>query len=252
LQEIAGGRYEAVYHEAAITDTTVMNQRLMIEVNTNAFAKILEAAHQSETRVIYASSAGTYGNSAAPNAIGVGEDPENIYGFSKLLMDRIASRWYGKHSAPIIGLRYFNVYGPGEAHKKGMASVVFHFNNQIINTGVCNLFEGNDQYKNGEQLRDFVYVEDVVKVNLWFWKNKNISGIYNCGSGRAQSFNDVANAVINYHGQGKINYISFPEKLKGAYQNYTKADLTKLRNAGYTNEFKTVEQAVPEYLTKLN
>ncbi|MBL4908535.1 MAG: ADP-glyceromanno-heptose 6-epimerase [Alteromonadaceae bacterium] len=240
-----------IFHQGACSTTTEWDGKFMMKNNFEYSKKVVNYCQQNNIQFIYASSASVYGGSEQFFESLKVEKPLNVYAYSKFLFDQYI-RNISAPSAQIVGLRYFNVYGPHEQHKQSMASVAFHFNNQIINTGVCNLFEGNDQYKNGEQLRDFVYVEDVVKVNLWFWKNKNISGIYNCGSGRAQSFNDVANAVINYHGQGKINYISFPEKLKGAYQNYTKADLTKLRNAGYTNEFKTVEQAVPEYLTKLN
>ena len=129
-----------------------------------------------------------------------------------------------------------------------MASVAYHFHKQIKEGGVCRLFAGTDGYEEGMQLRDFVYVEDVVTTNLWFLENPDISGIFNCGTGRAQTFNDVANAVINYHQKARIEYIPFPEKLRGAYQSYTQADLTRLREAGYKDEFRPVEQGVPEYL----
>lgn len=175
----------------------------------------------------------------------------NAYAYSKFLFDQYV-RGLRKTTSQIAGLRYFNVYGPREQHKGGMASVAFHFNNQINESENCRLFEGHDGYENGDQKRDFVYVEDAVKVNLWLWVNPQISDIFNCGTGRCQSFNDVANAVIAYHQKGQIVYIPFPDQLKGTYQSYTQADITKLRNAGYSQPFKTVEQAIPEYLSWLN
>jgi ADP-L-glycero-D-manno-heptose 6-epimerase len=150
-----------------------------------------------------------------------------------------------------VGLRYFNVYGPREQHKGSMASVAFHFNNQVVANGEARLFEGSDGYGNGEQLRDFVYIDDVCDVNLWFLDNPSVSGIFNTGTGRAQSFNDVANAVLRWHGRGTIRYIPFPDHLKGAYQSYTQADLGQLRACGCDVEFRPVEEGVPAYLDKL-
>jgi ADP-L-glycero-D-manno-heptose 6-epimerase len=175
------------------------------------------------------------------------EKPLNAYAYSKFLFDHYVRR-LGKTASQVAGLRYFNVYGPREQHKGGMASVAFHFNNQIKEHGVCRLFEGYDGYDDGDQQRDFVFVGDVVKVNLWLLDNPQISDIFNCGTGRCQSFNDVATAVINYHSKGKIEYIPFPDSLKGAYQSYTQADISRLREAGFGEPFKTVEQAVPEYM----
>ena len=148
----------------------------------------------------------------------------------------------------VVGFRYFNVYGPNEQHKGSMASVAFHHHQQLPKTGVVKLFEGCDGYGNGEQRRDFVYVEDVVNVNLWFMDHPEKSGIFNVGTGASQTFNDVANSVIAWHGQGKVEYISFPEHLKGRYQSFTQADISKLREAGYTKPFKTVEEGVKAYL----
>ena len=151
----------------------------------------------------------------------------------------------------VVGLRYFNIYGPREQHKGAMASVAFHFNNQIQNDGEVRLFSGTEGYGDGEQLRDFVYVDDVCAVNLWFLQNPGVSGIYNTGTGRAQTFNDVASAVIKWHGKGKIRYIPFPEHLEGAYQSYTQADLTELRASGCDVEFRPVENGVKDYLDQL-
>ena len=151
----------------------------------------------------------------------------------------------------VVGLRYFNVYGPREQHKGSMASVAFHLNNQIREDGEVRLFEGNDGYADGEQQRDFVYVDDISAVNLWFLDNPQVSGIFNAGTGRAQTFNDVANAVIDWHGSGELRYIPFPEHLKGAYQSYTEADLSALRDAGCDVVFRPVEDGVREYLDEL-
>lgn len=132
-----------------------------------------------------------------------------------------------------------------------MASVAWHFYNQIKDNGVCKLFEGIDGYENGGQLRDFVYVKDAVDVNIWLWKNPSVSGIFNVGTGAAQAFNDVADAVIDYLGTGKKEYIPFPDHLKGRYQSYTQADIAELRNAGYTKEFHNVMSGVKGYLDSL-
>lgn len=189
LDEIALGKFSAIFHEAAITDTTILDQRRMVEANTNAFAAILAASCASGTRIVYASSAGTYGNSPAPNAIGQGEIPENIYGFSKLAMDRVARRWYDRHPAPIVGLRYFNVYGPGEHHKNEKSG------NKTASM-ILQLYElakaGKQPrlFKHGEQMRDFVYIRDVVDANL-AGLAAGRSGVCNVGSGKARTFNDI-------------------------------------------------------------
>jgi ADP-L-glycero-D-manno-heptose 6-epimerase len=152
----------------------------------------------------------------------------------------------------VVGLRYFNVYGPRETHKGSMASVAFHLNNQYHESGKVRLFEGCDGYKDGEQRRDFIYVGDVVDVNLWFLDHPDVTGIFNLGTGRSQTFNDVANAVLDYHGDGVLEYIPFPEHLKGCYQSFTEADLDTLRSAGCEHPFKTVEQGVRLYMEWLN
>ncbi len=223
LQDIANGHFTAVYHEAAITDTTVMDQKLMMNVNTDAFAAILEAAHKSGTRVIYASSAGTYGNTPAPNRIGSGEEPENIYGFSKLAMDRVAARWYDKHSAPIIGLRYFNVYGPGEHHKNERdgtktASMILQWYQAIKAGKPIRLFEF------GEQRRDFVYIRDVIGANLAALDAPR-SGVCNVGSGKARSYNDIVDNLNRILGiEHPKEYIHNPYPF---FQDHTEADLTE-------------------------
>ena len=153
----------------------------------------------------------------------------------------------------IVGLRYFNVYGPREQHKGAMASVAYHLSKQLRNgSQSVKLFDAYDNCAAGEQRRDFIYVDDVVDVNLWFMENPEKSGIFNCGTGRSQTFNDVGNAVIHHHQQGEIEYIPFPEHLKGAYQSYTQADITRLRSIGYDRSFLTVEEGVNRYLTWLD
>jgi len=152
----------------------------------------------------------------------------------------------------VVGLRYFNVYGPREQHKGKMASVAWHFDRQIGESGTARLFEGSDGYGNGEQRRDFIYVADVAAVNLWLHDNPAVSGIFNLGTGRSQTFNDVARAVIDFHGRGTIEYIPFPANLLGRYQSYTQGDMSALRAAGYDKPFRTVEQGVADYLAQIH
>ncbi|MDQ6955244.1 MAG: ADP-glyceromanno-heptose 6-epimerase [Mariprofundaceae bacterium] len=247
LEEIADGRYSAIYHEAAITDTTVMDQRLMVEVNTNAFANILKASSQSGTRVIYASSAGTYGNSAAPNSIGSGEEPENIYGFSKLAMDRIAARWYKKCSAPIIGLRYFNVYGCGEHHKNEKdgnktASMILQMYDKAKAGEQLRLF------KYGEQMRDFVYIRDIVGANIAALSASQ-SGVCNVGSGKARTFNDIVeNLGIALDEKFDIEYFDNPFLF---YQMHTEADLTETQFILNWQPEWSLEKGIADYIKLL-
>jgi ADP-L-glycero-D-manno-heptose 6-epimerase len=148
----------------------------------------------------------------------------------------------------VVGLRYFNVFGPGEAHKNNMASVVYHFDNQINEMGELKLFKGSHGYDDGEQRRDFIFVDDVIKVNLWMMNNSNISGIYNVGTGKSHSFNDIANAVIKSRKTGRIKYIPFPKELEESYQSYTEANLENLRSVGYEKEFIALDEGVSTYL----
>ena len=247
LDEIADGAFSAIYHQAAITDTTVMDQRLMIEVNTNAFADLLEASCVSGTRLIYASSAGTYGNSPAPNRIGHGEEPENIYGFSKLAMDRIASRWYDKHPAAIIGLRYFNVFGPGETHKNERdgnktASMILQLYEQIKAGKQPKLF------KCGEQLRDFVYIRDVIGANLSAL-DATRSGVCNVGSGRARSFNDIVKVIEQLLDiQVEIEYFDNPFSF---YQAHTEAELSDTETLLSWKPAWSLEDGMEDYISQL-
>jgi ADP-L-glycero-D-manno-heptose 6-epimerase len=180
------------------------------------------------------------------------ENPLNIYGYSKLLFDQYVRNIKLNNKQQVVGLRYFNVYGPKEKHKGNMASVAHHFNQQIINHETANLFKGSHGYGDGEQMRDFIYVEDVCKVNLWFSQHSNISGIYNLGTGRPNSFNSVAGAIIDWHGKGKINYIDFPDNLSDAYQSYTSADLEQFRKTGCDIDFLDIKEGINQYLTEVS
>jgi ADP-L-glycero-D-manno-heptose 6-epimerase len=172
----------------------------------------------------------------------------NVYGYSKWQFDQYVRRLLPEAKTQIVGLRYFNVYGPREQHKGSMASVAFHHYNQIHEKGVVQLFAGCDGFGDGEQRRDFVYVDDVVSVNLFFFKHPHLSGIFNCGTGASEPFNHIAQAVIRHNNQvGEIQYIPFPEHLKGHYQSFTQADISALRAVGYAQPFKTVAEGVAAY-----
>jgi len=242
---------KAIFHEGACSATTEWDGRYMMKNNYAYSQSLLHHCLQNKIPYIYASSAAVYGGSSDFIEDPLFEGPLNVYGYSKLQFDRYVRRVAPAPESQVVGLRYFNVYGPREQHKGSMASVAFHLNNQIIDDGEARLFTGTDGYADGEQQRDFVYVDDVCNVNLWFLDNPDVSGVYNCGTGKAQTFNDVANAVIKWHGKGKIRYIPFPDHLKGAYQSYTQADLSQLRKAGCDVEFRPVEEGVKDYLDQL-
>ena len=264
-------KIEAIFHQGACSATTEWNGRFVMDVNYRYTKTLLHWAQAKRVPFLYASSASVYGMGKD----GFREDracekPLNMYAYSKFLMDQYVRRLGYDAPVPkrrakapvkrsvksarpqVVGLRYFNVYGPREQHKGGMASTAFHFNNQIEKDGECRLFEGSDGYGPGEQRRDFIHVDDAVAMNLWFWDHPGKSGIFNCGTGRAQPFNDIANAVVAWHGKGKVKYVPFPENLVGRYQSYTEADHAKLRAAGYDREFLTVEQGVKQYLDWLH
>ncbi len=241
----------AVFHQGACSETTEWDGRYMMRNNYSYSKHLLHHCLDHGIPYIYASSAAVYGASQQFIEDPLFETPLNVYGYSKLQFDRYVRRVAPDADSQVVGLRYFNVYGPREQHKGSMASVAFHFNNQVRDEGEARLFEGTSGYGDGEQLRDFVYVDDVCNVNLWYLDHPDASGIFNTGTGRAQSFNDVANAVIKWHGKGKIRYIPFPEHLEGAYQSFTQADLTELRASGCDVEFRPVEEGVRDYLDQL-
>jgi ADP-L-glycero-D-manno-heptose 6-epimerase len=251
------GKVDVVFHLGACSSTTEWDGRFMMR-NNFEYGKVLFGwCQQQGAQYLYASSASVYG--LGDNGFReerACEKPINMYAYSKFQFDQYVRSQLAKAQTQVVGLRYFNVYGAREAHKGSMASTPFHFNNQVLANGVARLFEGTDGYDRGEQQRDFVYVKDCVNVNLWFMDHPEKSGIFNVGTGRAQTFNDVANAVLAWHRkqgrQGQISYVPFPEQLIGAYQSYTQADISALRLAGYTREFYTVEQGVSDYLDWLN
>jgi ADP-L-glycero-D-manno-heptose 6-epimerase len=246
-----GKGLEAIFHQGACSATTEWNGRYMMKNNYGYSQALLHHCLEHAVPYIYASSAAVYGGSEQFIEEPRFESPLNVYGYSKLQFDRYVRRVAASPASQVVGLRYFNVYGPREQHKGAMASVAFHFSNQVLADGEARLFEGSDGYGDGEQLRDFIYIDDVCDVNLWFLDHPEVCGIFNTGTGRAQSFNDVAEAVIAWHGQGTIRYIPFPEHLEGAYQSYTQADLTQLRACGCDVEFRPVEDGVPAYLDQL-
>ena len=258
-----GGDIEAVLHQGACSDTMETDGRYMMENNYRYSLSLLEWCQEEAVPFLYASSASVYGDGKVFAESRECEAPLNVYGYSKFLFDQAVRPRLAEASAQIAGFRYFNVYGPRESHKGRMASVAYHFFNQYRANGKIKLFEGNDGYANGEQRRDFVSIEDVVKVNLHFLDNENVSGIFNLGTGRSQTFNDVAVASLNacramdgkpvstleaMKAQSLIEYIAFPEALKGKYQSFTEADLTNLRSAGYAEPFLTVEAGVSRYI----
>ena len=244
------GDTRAVFHQGACSTTTEWDGRLMMRLNYEYSKSLLEQCMTRRIPLIYASSAAVYGTGGDFRETPGCEQPLNVYGYSKYLFDRFVTANAGGETQ-VVGLRYFNVYGPGEQHKGPQASVAYHFDRQVREDGEARLFRGSDGYPDGGQRRDFVYVDDVVDVNLWFLEHPEHSGIFNVGTGRSQSFNDVAEAVLAWHGRGAIRYIPFPDTLQGSYQSFTEADIGKLREAGYDPPFKTVEQGVPSYLDRL-
>jgi ADP-L-glycero-D-manno-heptose 6-epimerase len=260
------GILNAVLHEGACSDTMETDGRYMMENNYRYSLEILNHCQKEEVPFLYASSASVYGGGGVFKESREFESPLNVYAYSKFLFDQVVRRRWAGRTSQIAGFRYFNVYGPREQHKGRMASVAYHFFNQYRADGYVKLFEGCDGYANGGQLRDFVSVEDVVKVNMYFLDHPGKSGIFNLGTGSAQSFNDVAVATINtlraandegalmleqMQQQQLIRYITFPEQLKGKYQSYTQADMAAIREIGYEQPFLTVEQGTARYVNHL-
>ena len=257
------GDVDAVLHQGACSDTMASDGRYVMENNYSYSRALLDWCQEEEVPFLYASSAAVYG--AGKNGFGVArecEGPLNVYGYSKFLFDQLVRRRLQGRSAQIVGLRYFNVYGPNEAHKGRMASVAFHAFHQFKAEGKVKLFVGSGGYADGEQRRDFIHVDDVVAVNLHMLEFGEMSGIWNCGTGRAQSFNEVAAAMINtvrgtrasaqeLAAQKLIEYIPFPPQLAAKYQSYTEADVSELRAAGYAREFMSVQQGVAAYVEEL-
>ncbi|MHB8424012.1 MAG: ADP-glyceromanno-heptose 6-epimerase [Gammaproteobacteria bacterium] len=257
LQQVASGvglgPIEAVFHNGACSETTEWNGQYMMTVNYEYSKALLEHCLARNIPFLYASSASVYGAGKVFKEERQHEAPLNMYGYSKFLFDQyVRRRLKTAPKSQVVGFRYFNVYGPREQHKGKMASTAFHFNNQILADGKCRLFQGSGGYGDGEQRRDFIHVDDVCAVNLWALDHPKVSGIFNLGTGKSQTFNEVARAVIQYHGKGQTEYIPFPENLKGRYQSFTEADMSGLRAAGCEHQFMTVEQGVGKYMEWLN
>ncbi len=245
-------KVKAIFHEGACSSTTEWDGKFMMQNNYDYSKALLHYCLDRKIPYIYASSASVYGAGKVFKESREYEEPINMYAYSKFQFDQYVRRHLPEAKSQVVGFRYFNVYGPREQHKGSMSSVAFHVNNQIKENGKAKLFEGCEGYGNGEQRRDFVYVGDAVDVNLWFMDHPDKSGIFNLGTGRSQTFKEVAEAVIAYHGKGEIEYIPFPEHLKGRYQSFTEADINALREAGYDAPFKTVEEGVTAYMKWLH
>jgi len=260
------GKVDAIFHQGACSDTTERDGQFMMDNNYRYTLELFEYCQKNKIQLIYASSAAVYGDGPVYSESLVNENPLNVYGYSKFLFDQVLRARFHKLTSQVVGLRYFNVYGPNEQHKGRMASVAFHNMNQYLAEGHVRLFGGWDGYEAGGQMRDFISVHDVVAVNLHFFDNPATSGIFNCGTGRAQPFNDIAYSVINtmrdIQGQsaltlpqmveqGLVRYIDFPDDLKGRYQSYTQADASALRASGFAQPMRDVKTGVAEYVRAL-
>jgi ADP-L-glycero-D-manno-heptose 6-epimerase len=254
-QRVASGAFEtpeAIIHQGACTVTTEWDGRYMMDVNYRYSLELLDYCLEHQVRFIYASSAAVYGASTVFREDDPAlEKPLNVYGYSKLLFDQAVRRALADAQSQITGLRYFNVYGPGESFKGPMASVALHLHEQLASGDEVRLFKGSHGYGPGEQRRDFVYVADIAKLNTWLLRNPGCSGIFNAGTGASATFNEVANAVIDWHGRGQIRYIEFPEGLAERYQSFTQADMSTLRAAGYDAAFLGVAEGVCDYLDRI-
>lgn len=243
---------QAVFHQGACSDTTQWDGRYMMETNFEYSKQLFDYCARRAIPFLYASSASVYGMGPVFREERRFESPLNVYAYSKCLFDRYVERKLASIESQVVGLRYFNVYGPREGHKGTMASVALQLRRQLRADGKVRLFRGSDGYGDGEQRRDFVHVDDAVRTNLWFLDRCELSGIYNVGTGCSQTFNDVANAVIGWFGRGEIEYIPFPDHLDGHYQSFTEADINRLRQCGYEHAFSSVEEGVAKYMQALD
>jgi ADP-L-glycero-D-manno-heptose 6-epimerase len=263
--EGAFGKVEAVFHEGACSDTMEADGKYMMANNYTLSCALFRACRKQRTRLLYASSAATYGGSSSFREVPECERPLNVYGYSKLLFDqwlrREAGAGFGDAGVQLVGFRYFNVYGPHEQHKGRMASVAFHQFHQFASEAKVKLFGAHDGFAAGEQRRDFIHVDDVVAVNLWFFDHPQKCGLFNLGTGRAQAFNEVALACVTALKKGPaplsltqavadrlIEYVDFPDALVGKYQSFTQADVAALRAAGCEQPFLDVQTGVARYM----
>ena len=255
IRELLNDKYknkiEYIFHLGACSKTTEPDREYIMDVNLNYSKILFEYAANNNIKMVYASSASVYGSGNIFREDQANESSLNHYSESKLLFDNYVRENLDKVDSQIVGIRYFNVYGPYEQHKEVMSSVIFHFYNQIKNTGKLKLFRGSHGYSDGEQRRDFVYVKDTIDIKIWFMHN-NISGIFNVATGKSRSFNDVANSVLDFFNSGHIEYIDFPDGLEEQYQAFTEADLTNLRNVGYKGLSTELEDGIKSYLSFLS
>jgi ADP-L-glycero-D-manno-heptose 6-epimerase len=250
--EFAGTQIRAILHQGACSNTLEDDGRYMMDNNFTYSKELLHFALERSIPFVYASTAAVYGASTEFTETPKNERPLNVYGYSKLVFDNYVRRWMPEFKSTVVGLRYFNVYGPREQHKGRMASVIHHFTRQLKDTGTIRMFEGSGGYENGEQRRDFVFVKDLGRINMFFGglladspKQPTVA-VVNAGPGEARTFKAVAMALMQVHGQGKIEYIPFPGDLKNRYQHYTQADAAGLRAAGYTAPFTALENGVKQ------
>lgn len=247
------GPVEVIFHEGACSDTMNYDGRYMMKNNYEGSKDILHCCLERRIPLLYASSASTYGSGKNGfREVSDCEEALNPYAFSKLQFDRYVRRILPYAQSQVAGFRYFNVFGPQENHKDRMASLIFQKYHELKENGKITLFEGTAGYENGGQIRDFIYVNDVVKVLFYFWEHPELSGIYNCGTGTGHTFNEFVKGIIDYCGTGSIEYVPFPEILKGKYQSFTTADTTKLTDAGYDKGFTPLVDAVKEYCELLD
>ena len=249
--EFSGKKIRAILHNGACSNTLEDDGQYMMDNNFTYSKEVLHFAVEHGIPLVYASTAAVYGLSRHFSETPANERPLNVYGFSKLAFDMYLRPLLPSIKSPVVGLRYFNVYGPREAHKGRMASVIHHFTRQLRETGRIRMFEGSDGYANGEQRRDFVYAGDLARMNLHFagiTGAGGAQGIFNAGTGAARSFNDVARALIAEHGRGEVEYIPFPEDLQHRYQHFTQADVTALRRAGWAEDFTSLEDGIHQTL----
>lgn len=239
---------DCVIHLGACSDTTEWDGKYMMDINYAYSKDVLDYCLENDIRLVYASSAAVYGLNRDFKEVPANEKPLNVYGYSKLMFDNYVRRLPERTRGNIVGLRYFNVYGPREAHKSKMASVAYHFNQQLEAENQVRLFGASHGCDDGAHQRDFVYVDDAVEVTLWAAREAGTGGIFNCGTGHTATFNDVAESVIGYHGAGSIKYIEMPASLYKAYQSYTCADLGQLKSAGYDADFLNVREGIRRYL----
>jgi ADP-L-glycero-D-manno-heptose 6-epimerase len=244
-------KVDAIFHNGACSDTLGGDGRYMVENNFGDSKALLDHALSRGIPMVYASSAAVYGASRAFAPVPANERPLNVYGYSKLLFDQHVRHLLPEVRTPLVGLRYFNVYGPRERHKGRMMSVLHKLLQELRETGTCRLFGGCDGYDDGEQCRDFIQVEDIVQLNLHFALGAAHQGIHNAGTGQARSFNAIAQTLIRSLGCGRVEYVPFPEELRSKYQSFTQADLASLRAAGYEHPFTSLEDGIRRTLEEL-